>query len=221
MKIVCSLLIGICCSFGASAQRCDGFPMMQQGRLLSITNYNRTGAGSGKVVQQVMEVKNALARIHSVVFDAKGNVISDGTSFAQCMGAHFRVGIHLILSQLPLRQLHTFNGTEDQFVEYPLLMKPGEMLRDARYALQSINSQGVATHLEIAVENRTVTGEEMIETPAGSRNCYKIVSHITLRTQVRGMTLPLSVDNTEWFSPELGIVKNEAKSYRSELTSID
>lgn len=223
MKILCSLLIGACCSFGAFAQKCEGFPLMQQGKLISVSNFNRTGAPNGKVVYQVLDASPGagIARIHSVVFDVKGNVISDGITFAQCTGTHYRADIHLFMSRLAVKQVRSFVAREDQYIEYPLMMKAGEMLRDARYALRAVNSEGIATDWEIAVEERMVQGEEQVATPLGNKLCYKITSHISCRTQVSGVTIPLRIDNTEWFSPELGIVKNEAKSYRSELTSID
>lgn len=223
MKIVCSLIIGACCSFGASAQKCEGFPLMQQGKLLSVANFNRVGAPNGRVVYQVLEANQRIgqSRIHSIVFDAKGNVISDGITSVQCTGTNYLVDIHLFMSQVAVKQLRSFVGGEDRYVEYPLIMKPGEMLREARYALRAVNSEGIVSDLEVAIENRIVLGEEGLETPAGYKNCYKIKSHVTFRTQVSGITIPLSVDNIEWFSPELGIVKNEAKSYRSELISID
>lgn len=223
MKLVCSLIIALGCSFGVSAQKCEDFLLLRQGKLLSITNYNREGKPNGRVVHQVLEanLKNGHARIHSVVFDLKGNVISDGISFVQCTGALYRVDIHLFLSLLSIKQLRSFNASDDQFVDYPLVLNPGEVLPDARYALHAVNSEGLVTDLEVSVDSRMVIGEESVETPLGLRNCYKIKSHITCRTQVGGITIPLNVDNTEWFSPEIGIVKNEAKSYRSALTSID
>lgn len=223
MKIVSLLFIGACCSFGAFAQKCEAFPLMQEGKLVSISNFSRAGVPNGKVVYQVLEANPAAsqARIHSVVFDGKGNVVSDGITFAQCTGTHYRADIHLFMSRLAVKQVRSFVAREDQYVEYPLVMKSGEMLREARYALRAVNSEGITTDWEITIENRMVQGEELVMTPFGSKLCYKIKSHINCRTQVSGVTIPLSIDNTEWFSPELGIVKNEAKSYRSELTSID
>ncbi|WP_344821975.1 hypothetical protein [Rurimicrobium arvi] len=225
MKFLSSLALGSVCCFSAAAQKCEGYLLMQAGKTVTMTHYNRKGEPNGKVVYKITGAENnqgaLTSTVSSEVFDSKGGILSSGTSNVQCTGNAYRADVHLVMSQQQVKQLRNFNATGDFYVDYPVNMKVGDVLKDAQYTLQSTNSEGIVTEMNVAIEERTVLAEEQVTTAAGTWNCFKIKAHITFKAQVGGLSIPLSVDNMEWFAPGVGVVRNEAKSYRSELTSVE
>lgn len=217
------LLIGLL-SGNAIAQKCDGFYLLQNGKTITMSNYGRKDKPTGTVVYKISDVKKAgsglSAKINTQVFDDKQESVSTGEATVECNGGQYKVDMRMMLNQQQTKQLKKYKGKMDFFVEYPAGMKVGEVLKDASFTLSGEESDGIGADMEVTIDERTVLAQEKVTTPAGTWDCFKIKSHVTMKASMSGISIPFSTDNMEWFAPGFGIVKTETKSSRSEISSI-
>ncbi|HTN17382.1 MAG TPA: hypothetical protein VL092_06875 [Chitinophagaceae bacterium] len=217
------LLIGLL-SGNAIAQKCDGFYLLQNGKTITMSNYGRKDKPVGTVVYKISDVKKAgtglSATVNTQVFDDKQESVSTGEATVECSGGQYKVDMRMMLNQQQTKQLKKYKAKADFFVEYPSGMKVGEVLKDASFTLNGEESDGIGADMEITIDERTVLAQEKVTTPAGTWDCFKIKSHVTMKASMGGISIPFSTDNMEWFAPGFGIVKTETKSSRSEISSI-
>jgi hypothetical protein len=65
---------------------------------------------------------------------------------------------------------------------------------------------GGVTSVGTSQIERTVVARESVTTPAGTWNCFKIVNKTT--TTITGYKMaPFTMETTEWYAPDFGIVK--------------
>ena len=67
---------------------------------------------------------------------------------------------------------------------------------------------------KIDITERKVIGEETLNTPAGSFNCFKISQKIVMKT-----VLKMEMNSIEWYSKEVGMVKSETYNKKNKLKS--
>lgn len=225
MKSFFTILIVTCSGLTATAQKCDQFYLLQNGKSVTMTSYGRKDKMTGTVVYKVSDVKKTTegltAKINTQVFDDKQEGISTGEAQIFCNGGQYKMDLRMMLEQRQLKQMKNYNANVDFFVDYPAAMKVGDVLKDATFTLESKNKDGLNPDLEMTIEERTVLANESVTTTAGTWDCFKIKAHITIKTIIGGISIPFSTDITEWFAPGFGIIKSTTKSTRTELTALN
>lgn len=211
-------------SSGSSAQSCEGYYLLQQGKTITMTNYGRKDKVTGSVVYTISKVTAAkggvTATVHTQVKNEQNENVSSSETNVDCNGGVYHADIRMMLNQQQQKHLEKYKVQTNFFVDYPTAMKVGDVLKDARFIVEANSEDALSTDMTISIEERTVLANEQITTDAGTWDCFRIKARITLKATVGGIDIPFSSDYLEWFAPGFGIVKTEMKSYRSELTSI-
>jgi hypothetical protein len=224
MKLGFSFLFMLIMAGNAIAQKCDGFYLLQNGKTITVSNYGRKDKPVGTVVYKISDVKKTAtglnAKVNTQVFDDKNESVSTNETVVECSGGQYKVDMRMMLNQQQMKQMKNYDVNANFFVDYPVNMKVGDVLKDADFKLEARSNEGIGADMDISIDERTVLAEEKVTTPAGTWDCFRIKSHITMKASMGGISIPFSTDNMEWFAPGFGIVKTETKSSRSEISSI-
>ena len=63
--------------------------------------------------------------------------------------------------------------------------------------------------MNISITNRKIVGKESVTTPAGTFECDKITSDLTVETKM-AIGFTLSFSTVEWLAPKVAVVKSES-----------
>jgi hypothetical protein len=93
-------------------------------------------------------------------------------------------------------------------LEYPSSLSVGSTLKDASITITTQNSP-IPMKMEVNITDRKVEGKEMVTTPAGTFDCYKI----SYNTSSKMMIAKMNYFSIEYLSENSGAVKTE--TYKS------
>jgi hypothetical protein len=218
MKKLSTLII---CSLAASklfAQDCSGFLYLQKGKTIESTAYNAAGQVMRKTIDVVSGVSTSngitVAFVKAQSFDGSGHARGSRDITYKCSGGAFSVDITANSPQ-PVSSAKLNSST---YLEYPANMKVGDHFPDATMQLQlAMGSQTM--NVTEKITDRLVVDKEAITTPAGTWDAFKLTYTVTTTMASGGMG-PQTMEMTQWFVPDFGIVQWKLANMTIKITSI-
>lgn len=207
----------------AISQNCNYY-YLQDGRTAEITFYNKKGDENGKSVYAVTSASKsgstASATVKTEVFSKKGKAVAKGTNNVKCDNGVLMVDLKAFISPEQAEQIKADAQASNVYLSYPASMKAGDALPDGKMNIDIQQDNGMKTNVDIKITDRKVEGQESITTPAGTWNCYKITYKSAIKVAIMGIGIPIRSDVTEWFAPNFGTIKTEAKGSTTVLTKL-
>ncbi len=205
-------------------QNCNDFFFLQDNKTVEMTNYNKKGKETGKMVYSMSDVKKSGNIVSSTValevFDAKGKTASKAINNVKCMDGTMMMDMKMFIPAAQQEQMGTAAATaSDVYLEYPSGMKEGDELKDGQFNMDFKMQSGMSGSVSVSITNRKVQGKESVTTAAGTWNCFKITSKSRIVMKLV-IGIPVNVETTEWYAPGVGVVKSESGGGKTEITAI-
>lgn len=74
------------------------------------------------------------------------------------------------------------------------------------------DAQGKKGTVAVEIRDRTVRGVEKISVAAGTWNCTRLTYDFKITLKVGLLRIPFNANVTEWYHPEVGVVRSEVRS---------
>jgi len=150
------------------------------------------------------------------MFDAEEASMGTFTGSGQYVGQPETADFRLLIPQLFETGQGEIKSEYRHFndLEYPDKMNAGDHLKDGKNRTELI-CDGNAQITELTVTDRFVIRMESLETSYAKTNCYRISSRASL--VISGKEDTEWFDMTEWFAPELGILRLETAIWAMEI----
>ncbi|MGB5377240.1 hypothetical protein [Muriicola sp.] len=219
-----SIILSILIAFFAipstfSKSDCSKYYPMQEGATFQYTNYNAKGKTEGIVDYEVTEVTNngdsTAATMAIEMKDEKGKDIYNTSYSFSCADNKINIDYQSLLPQSMIDQMGDMEmeitGSD---IELPNELIVGESLPDANVTM-TMNMAGMNMKTEVNILNRKVETKEMVDTPAGSFDCYVIYSDSQTKTMGMNKTFPSKL----WLAEGVGMVKQESYNQKGKLIS--
>jgi hypothetical protein len=213
-----ALLVVVCFLITAKllAQDCSQYVYLQKNKTIESTAYNQAGAVMRRNVAYISDVSTVngttTATASSESFDKDGKSRGKRNITYKCTGGSFSMDMN---SNMPQMGNAKFSAT---FMEYPAGMKVGDHFNDVETQSQmTIGSRTM--NMSTKITGRQVVGKETITTPAGTWQALKI-TYKTTTTMEGGPMAPQTIESTEWYVPNFGIVQFQVFGMTVKLTSI-
>ncbi len=213
------LIIGTLLFFSiASFAQCNQYYHVKEGTNWVVSNYNAKGKLEGKTIQKVTAYKELADKFEATFeitsVDKKGEQINVGSSTIKCDDGVIYFDMDKMFPQEQMQSMENFEMTVDGTnLELPSTLKTGQMLKDANIVMH-INASPMQMNFKIDITDRQVLGEETLNTPAGSFDCFKISQKIFMKTVIK-----MEMRSIEWFSKDVGMVKSETYDKKGKLKS--
>jgi len=214
-KLIVVLLVIFIFQKTTNAQTC-GYLLMKNNAEVEMSMFDKKGNPSGKVVYKVLSSNGTEAKVNSKVFNEKGKELTSAEGNYKCDGNNFSVDMK---AMLPGDQAKSMNmkdmeiKTNNATLNYPTTLAVGSKLPDNEFTADTYTGGMKLMSMGLKVTDRKVEGKESIITPAGKFDCYKITSNQTIKS-----IFNFNMQTTEWFAPNIGVIKTEV--YRKgDLTS--
>lgn len=206
--LFCTLLVS---NLPVLAQ-CNEYYALEQGRGWEMENYNAKGKLSGKSIQKVVSFTGGTdsfkAKIHSVGLDAKGKELFQADLDFACDKGTMIVDMRNFVTEEQMKAFESYElAVEGENLEIPNSLDIGQSLKDGSLTLTTQNSP-IPMTMNVTITDRKIAGKESIVTPAGTFNCYKITSNLTVKTKM-AIAFTLSFSTIEWLAPDVAVVKSE------------
>lgn len=189
------------------SQTC-GYLLLTNNTEVEMSMFDKKNEPSGKVVYKVLSSNGKEAKVSSKVYNEKGKELSGGEGTYKCDGTNFSFDMK---AMLPGDQAKAMNmkdmeiKTNNASLNYPSNMTVGTMLPDNEFTADTYSGTMKLMGMSFKVTNRKVEGKESINTPAGTFDCFKITSNQDVKA-----IFNFNMQMTEWFSPNVGVIKTEA-----------
>ncbi|HYM92637.1 MAG TPA: hypothetical protein VET23_00730 [Chitinophagaceae bacterium] len=211
-------------AFSAFSQNCDGLYYLQNNKTVEMSITNKKGKESGKITYTVSDVQNSGGTVSSTVnsefTDSKGKSVSKAINNIKCTGGVMMIDMKMFVPSAQQEQMGTVSaGGGEAYLEYPSVIKEGDVLKDGQFSMDFKMQSGIGAHLNVDITNRKVQGKESVTTPAGTWECFKITYHSKVVIKI-GIGIPVNADVTEWYAPSFGTVKTESGGGITEITSV-
>lgn len=213
------VLFTICSS--AIAQDCKNFIYMTSGKVVKYNSTNPKGKLTSKMVYTVKAKTGNKATVSSQVFDDKGKEITSVNSEMICEGSNLKIDMRNFMPSANSSQFKGMTAKADvSYLSYPSKMSTGQTLPDGSFNMQMFKDEQKMADMAFNIVDRKVEGTESVTTPAGTYECYKISYNAEVKTTTFGISIPIHMKMTEWYSAKLGLyVKSEASSKNGKLMS--
>ncbi len=193
-----------------------GYLLLKNNAEVEMSMFDKKGNPTGKVVYKVLSSNGTEAKVNSKVFDEKGKELTTAEGTYKCEAGNFSVDMK---AMLPGDQAKSMNmkdmevKTNNATLNYPITLTVGSKLPDNEFTADTYTGGMKIMSMGLKVTDRKVEGKESITTPAGTFACYKITSNQSIKS-----IFNFNMQTTEWFSPNVGVIKTEV--YRKgDLTS--
>ncbi|MGB5646785.1 MAG: hypothetical protein WBM55_06655 [Muriicola sp.] len=204
-------------SFGQAD--CSKYYPMEEGATFQYTNYNAKGKTEGIVDYEVTEVSTkggtSAATMSIEMKDEKGKEMYTTSYSFSCADNKISIDYQSLLPQNMIDQMGDMEmeitGSD---IELPNELVVGETLPDANVTM-TMNMAGMKMKTEVNIMNRKVETKEMVDTPAGSFDCYVIYSDSQTKTMGMNKTFPSKL----WLAEGVGMVKQESYNQKGKLIS--
>jgi hypothetical protein len=207
------------CDFGYS--QCNNHKLFKPGAILEMAHYDKKGKLSSTTAQKVIEVidipEGFQADIQSKATDDKGKELFNGDIELQCKNGAFYLSMQSMLNNDQLKNFEDMEvKIEDSMLEYPSTLSSSSSLSDGTFRAEIYSGTMKIMTMVFDIKDRKVVGNEKITVPAGTFDCYKI----TYTTKFKAL-FSFTSDVTEWYSPDIGVVKSESsKNGKSQGYSV-
>ena len=200
-------------SFG----QCNAYYQLDEGSAWEMENYNAKGKLTGRNKQKVISFEGNTnsfkATVNSVMYDQKDKEILHGDLEFTCDNGTMIIDMRNYVSAEQMKPFESYEFTlETENLEIPNALSVGQVLKDGSMTITTTNSPLPMT-LAVAITDRKILGKEPITTPAGTFDCYKISSNLTVQTKM-AVKFSLKFSTIEWLAPKVAVVKSE--SYKGD-----
>jgi hypothetical protein len=226
MKILFSiLLVAVLLPTITTAQNCKNILLLQKGKRITTTLYDKKGKEEGKEIWRVNNVNDngvtAASSVKCEVKDKDGIVTSSVLNNITCNGVAMQMNLKMMLTEGQLKPLTNAKvTTQGEYMDYPVTVTIGDKLTEGHLIVDVTTEKGINKSINLDVTDRVVGAKESITTTAGTWECYKITSKHKIITKVAGIGVPTKTDVTEWYAPGVGIIKTETKNGTKIVTAI-
>lgn len=177
-----------------------------------MTIYDSKDSANGKTIYRIIHVWRAgdstISDFTNTYYDMNAQVLTTGEGHFRCYGTGVVVDMKMnIPAMQQFKEVKMQAGTDRAYLDYPADMKVGQELKAGLFEMTG-KMEGVEVGVSYGVNNRKVAGLEMITTPAGTWNCYKIAYDIDVEMRMMGTGIPIQLSAVEWFAPGFGTVKS-------------
>ncbi len=200
-----------------SKAQCNQYFKVKNGTNWTMSNFDAKGKLQGKTIQKVTEYSETsnefVATFEITSVDKKGEQTMVGSSTMKCEDGVIYFDMNDMFPQEQMQSMENFEMTvEGTNLELPSSLKIGQELKDANIVMK-VNGPMVM-NFKIDITGRKVLGEETLNTPAGSFECFKISQDIYMKTVIK-----MEMRSIEWFSKDVGMVKSETYDKKNKLKS--
>lgn len=214
MRTVFAFLILLISTIPASSQ-CNTFYQFEEGSAWEMDNFNAKGKLSGKTKQTIKSLTGNAnsfeATVNSIMIDAKGKEVMNADLKFDCENGTVHVDMRNLVNEDQMKAFQSYEmELEGENLEVPSSLSVGQSLDDGQMTLTASNSP-IPMAMEVTVTNRKVVAKESVTTPAGTFDCYKITSDLSVTTRM-AIKMNLEFSTIEWLAPKVAVVKSE--SYR-------
>lgn len=219
-----------------STGNCSRLIFFQRGAEVEAATYNAAGEEVSRQHTKILDVKNengvTVAYVEGSDVQAGDGKTTNVNYSYKCDGNKIYFDIASMFRTAEKQADETF---EASVIEYPINVQEGETLPDAAGTMSS-SKDGKKMTIKFIYKNRKVEGREMVATPAGNWNCYKISNTVESEMDIPGMDEKAKAmmkqmqsnartTSITWFAPDFGIVKmemyiNGKLQSRNEVTAI-
>ena len=178
MKILLTTILLISSSISFS-QNCEGFYYSQNNKTIEMTQTNKKGKESGKIVYTISDVKKSGSNYSSTVtmeiVDTKGEVNNKAINVMQCNGGVMKMDLKMFIPSAQQEQMGTAASADAEgYLDYPGNMNVGDLLNDGSFSMDFKMQSGISANVSVQITNRKVEAKESVTTSAGTWNCFKI-----------------------------------------------
>ena len=210
-------VFGLSTAFGQ--MDCSKYYPMKEGMTTQYTNYNKKGKNEGTVNYTVSGVTKEgdmiQADMNMTLTDEKGKEVFTSSYSIRCEGDRIAIDYTSLLPDNMMEQMGEMEmevtGTD---IELPNDLNVGETLSDANVTM-TMSMGGMKMKTEINILNRKVEKKEVVETDAGSFDCYVIYSE----SQTSSMGINKTFPSRLWLAEGIGMVKQETYQKNGNLMS--
>ncbi|UOB17317.1 TapB family protein [Abyssalbus ytuae] len=218
MKNFLLLLFVLISHYNLPAQECEAFAPANVGTILKYNTFNKSGELMSRYSHELTEIKNEegakIFEITLTTYDKTGKKIYLNTYNAECFEGNFYMDMMLYADQNKLANYQNYDlNVEGDFLEFPRLMKTSTRLLDGEILIELNNSNNSVIKITTNVTDRKLIDKELLSTPAGNFNCYKMNYSLKLSTGTSVETKNI----TEWYAKDVGIVKTEFFNTKNSL----
>jgi hypothetical protein len=197
-----------------SAQDCKTYYFLRNNSEVEMSIYDSKGAVIAKNTYNVLSVNkegnSLVSNFTTTAKDEKGKEVSSGKGTVKCDGENLMIDMQMNMPNIPqLQAMKMETGKGSTFLNYPNVMKVGQTLPDGAFEMNS-NANGMDVNLGYKTVNRKIVAKEKITTTAGSWECFKITTDISISLKMMAMNMPFNLTTAEWFAPGFGVVKTES-----------
>lgn len=205
------------------AQNCDYY-FLQEGKTIEIGFKNKKGKSTGRQVYSISKREKkgnrVTATVNTEMFSAKGKSEMKAENEVSCDNGKLLCDMRMYVPAGQQEYLSSSTAkVEEASLEYPAGMKKDDQLKDGQFSMNFKTDAGLAGTLSVSITNRKVLDREIVTTPAGSWECFKISCTTKINTKIM-LNIPVTINVTEWFAPGFGIVKTEAGGSTTEIIAI-
>jgi len=162
---------------------------------------------------------NAIVNVQ--LYDRNKKLLNTDNYSVKCLGQYINVDMRFFI---PAQQVEQYMSPTAKmkvsFLEYPLHLKEGDQLKDGYFQMEN-DKNGLKQILQMSILQRMVAGTESVSTPAGTWDCFVITYLLRLSMQTGPISIPLSMQVTEWYAPSFGIVKTSSAEGSAEINSVN
>ncbi|MFW5707001.1 MAG: hypothetical protein ACOCX0_06750 [Bacteroidota bacterium] len=210
-------------SFGLSAQDCDLYIPLEEGKGYQYQSYNQRDRLEGVneiVIKQVNQIPDGTKAImEASYFDSSEKLLYEGEYEIVCKGNELIIDMQAMMEQM---QLDTLEDMEVTFTTIDNLVLPdnikvGDQLPEGKMEMKISMGGKTMSEMTFTTKNRKVAAKETIKTPAGSYDCFKITYENEMDTNTMGFSRKTVTKGVEYFSPGVGNVRSEYYDEKDRL----
>jgi hypothetical protein len=186
------------------AQDCTSSYLASKGAVVELTEYEANNQLKGKQVYTVSSTGKTATGVQSVLAlvktDNTGTVTEQKTMHYTCdqQGVQWGQGANDAKTKT------------EAVLNYPANMTSGQELKtQLEINMSGKTPEGKNAQVNIKVKNRKVVGTDKVTLKAGSWTCTKITYDFIFRLKLGPIGLPLECTVTEWYAPEVGVVRSQ------------
>lgn len=214
MKKTVSMLALAISIMGASyAQDCGYYFTQKKGVVLRRANY--TGASKklvGYSEDKIVDVQASKVDIETQAFDKDNKPGAKNNFTMKCEAGVYKIDFASMMGgegALPDLKITGDN------IEFPASLQVGMKMKDANVTMSASNAM---MNMNMRIYDRKVEAYEKVQTPAGTFDCYKVVS--TTETTMSAMpSMKIVTKTTLWVDVKIGNIKMESYDQTGKLAS--
>ena len=208
---------GLSLAFGQ--MDCSKYYPMKEGMTMQYTSFDKRGKNDGTMNYLVSEVTNEGGTTQAIMSmtasDEKGKEVFTTSYSVRCEDDRISIDYSSLLPENMKEQMGEMEmevtGTD---IEVPNDLNVGEPLSDANVTM-TMSMSGMKMKTEVNILNRKVEKKEVVETEAGSFDCYVIYSE----NQTKSMGFNKTFPSRLWLAEGIGMVKQETYQKNGKLMS--